>query len=126
MVYHQMLRGTILTLNGWYCMVVLVDWVLCLLSFAWSSTGVAERNRKCNRKGYLSFPCLFNTVSCKNIIKILNFYCYRVVKASSPYLNIMIIFGVIIIYGDVILFGIDGRVTSSTVLEITCNVRMPQ
>ena len=50
--------------------------------------------------------------------------CCRVVKATSPYLNILIILGVIIIYGDVVLFGIDGRVTSSTLLKITCNVCM--
>ena len=48
--------------------------------------------------------------------------CYRVVKATSPYLNILIIIGVIIIYGDVIVYGIDGRVASDTVLKITCNV----
>ena len=50
------------------------------------------------------------------------FVIYRVVKVTSPYLNILITIGVIIIYGDVILFGIDGRVTSDTALRITCNV----
>ena len=53
---------------------------------------------------------------------LITFYCYRIVKATSPYLNIFIIIGVIIIYADVVLFGIDGRVTSDTVLKVTCNV----
>ena len=43
-------------------------------------------------------------------------------KATSPYLNMLIVVGVIIIYIDTILFGIDGRVASDDVLKITCNV----
>ena len=48
---------------------------------------------------------------------------YRIVKATSPYLNMLIIVGVILIYVDTILFGIDGGIASDEVLNVTCNVR---
>eukprot|EP00731_Ephydatia_muelleri_P029050 Em0020g694a len=48
----------------------------------------------------------------------------RVVKLSSPYLNVMIIVGAILFYIDVILFGVDGGVTSSAIASSLCMARI--
>ena len=46
----------------------------------------------------------------------------RVVKLSSPYLNVMIITGAILFYIDVILFGIDERTVPSFTVTCLCMV----
>ena len=46
----------------------------------------------------------------------------RVVKLSSPYLNVMIIVGAILFYIDIILFGVDGGITSSAIASSLCMV----
>ena len=46
----------------------------------------------------------------------------RVVKPSSPYLNVIIIVGAILFYIDVILFGVDGGITSSAIASSLCMV----
>ena len=49
--------------------------------------------------------------------------CYRCVKLTSPYLNVVIFIGAIFFYVDVILFGIDINVASSSVVDGLCQVR---
>lgn len=46
----------------------------------------------------------------------------RIVKLSSPYLNVVISLGAILIYIDVILFGIDENVASFEIVDINCQV----
>ena len=46
----------------------------------------------------------------------------RIVKLSSPYLNILIIVGAILFYIDVILFGVDENVASFNIVDINCQV----
>ena len=48
---------------------------------------------------------------------------HRVVKLSSPYLNVLIIVGVIMFYVDVILFGVDERTASRSTVNALCMVR---
>lgn len=48
---------------------------------------------------------------------------FRVVKLSSPYLNVLIISGVILYYIDVILFGIDANKASRCTVNVLCMVR---
>ena len=48
----------------------------------------------------------------------------RVVKLSSPYLNVLIVVGVILFYVDVILFGVDeGTPASRCTVNALCMVR---
>ena len=48
---------------------------------------------------------------------------YRVVKLSSPYLNVLIVVGVIMFYVDVILFGVDeGTPASRCTVNALCMV----
>ena len=44
----------------------------------------------------------------------------RIVKLSSPYLNLLIIVGAILFYIDVILFGIDENVASFHIVDVNC------
>ena len=44
-------------------------------------------------------------------------------KLSSPYLNTLIILGVILFYIDVILFGIDKNVAPENIVDVNCQVR---
>ena len=46
----------------------------------------------------------------------------RIIKLSSPYLNVIINIGAILIYVDVILFGIDENVASFYIVDINCQV----
>ena len=46
----------------------------------------------------------------------------RIVKLSSPYLNILIIVGAILFYIDVILFGVDENVASFNIVDVNCQV----
>ena len=43
-------------------------------------------------------------------------------KLSSPYLNTLIIFGAVLLYIDVILFGIDKNVAPENIVDINCQV----
>ena len=47
---------------------------------------------------------------------------FRIVKLSSPYLNTLIILGIILYYIDVILFGIDKNVAPENIVDINCQV----
>ena len=48
---------------------------------------------------------------------------FRVVKLSSPYLNVLIVVGVILFYVDVILFGVDeGTPASRCTVNALCMV----
>ena len=49
---------------------------------------------------------------------------YRVVKLSSPYLNVLIVVGVIMFYVDVILFGVDEARATKCTVDALCMVRM--
>lgn len=51
-------------------------------------------------------------------------YFSRIVKLSSPYLNVIIIIGAIFFYVDVILFGVDENIASFQVADILCQVRI--
>ena len=53
-----------------------------------------------------------------------NLLCFfRVVKLSSPYLNVLIVVGVILFYVDVILFGVDeGTPASRCTVNALCMV----
>ncbi len=48
----------------------------------------------------------------------------RIVKLSSPYLNVLIITGVIWFYVDVILFGIDEGITCRSSVNALCMVNI--
>ncbi len=50
-------------------------------------------------------------------------FCYRVIKLSSPYLNILIVIGAVLFYGDVILLGMDTGYVSETTANVFCMVR---
>ena len=51
-------------------------------------------------------------------------HSFRVVKLSSPYLNVLIVVGVILFYVDVILFGVDeGTPASRCTVNALCMVR---
>lgn len=51
-------------------------------------------------------------------------HVFRVVKLSSPYLNVLIVVGVILFYVDVILFGVDeGTPASRCTVNALCMVR---
>ena len=49
-------------------------------------------------------------------------FLFRVVKLSSPYLNVMIIMGAILFYIDVILFGVDEGIGSPFTTTSLCMV----
>ena len=49
---------------------------------------------------------------------------HRIVKLSSPYVNVMIIAGAIIFYTTVILFGVDENVASFSVVDGLCHARV--
>ena len=53
---------------------------------------------------------------------LLKLFLYRVVKLSSPYLNVMIIMGAILFYIDVILFGVDEGIGSPFTTNSLCMV----
>lgn len=46
----------------------------------------------------------------------------RIVKLSSPYLNVLIVCGVVFFYIDVILFGIDDGTASRATVNALCMV----
>ncbi|XP_065899532.1 gamma-aminobutyric acid type B receptor subunit 2-like [Dysidea avara] len=48
----------------------------------------------------------------------------RLVKLSSPYVNVMIIAGAVIFYITVILFGVDENVASSPTIDHLCQTRI--
>ena len=49
---------------------------------------------------------------------------YRIVKRSSPYLNILIAVGAVVFYVTVILFGVDENVASYTTVDGLCHARI--
>ena len=51
-------------------------------------------------------------------------YSYRIVKLSSPRVNVMIIAGAIIFYATVILFGVDENTASFSVVDGLCHARV--
>ena len=48
----------------------------------------------------------------------------RLVKLSSPYVNIMIVAGAVVFYVTVILFGMDENVASYSTVDGLCNTRI--
>ena len=52
------------------------------------------------------------------------FSYYRLVKLSSPYVNIMIIAGAVLFYLTVILFGVDENVSSYSTVDGLCHARI--
>ena len=52
------------------------------------------------------------------------FISYRIVKLSSPHVNVMIIAGAIIFYATVILFGVDENISSFAVADGLCQARV--
>ena len=52
------------------------------------------------------------------------FALHRIVKLSSPYVNVMIIAGAIVFYVTVILFGVDENITSFSVVDGLCHARV--
>lgn len=60
------------------------------------------------------FACYDNHFAC---------FQHRVVKLSSPYLNVLIVVGVIMYYIDIILFGVDeGTPASRCTVNALCMV----
>lgn len=49
---------------------------------------------------------------------------YRIVKLTSPYINVLIIVGAIFFYVDIILFGIDEGLAPFPVVDGLCQVLM--
>ena len=52
------------------------------------------------------------------------FYSFRLVKLTSPYVNVMIIAGAVIFYITVILFGVDENVASSSTVDHLCQTKV--
>ena len=50
-------------------------------------------------------------------------YC-RLVKLSSPYVNIMVVAGAVLFYLTVILFGVDENVSSYSEVDGLCHARI--
>ena len=48
----------------------------------------------------------------------------RLVKLTSPFLNVVTIIGAIVFYVDVILFGIDENIASFSTVDALCQVCM--
>ena len=48
----------------------------------------------------------------------------RLVKLSSPYINIMIVTGAVVFYVTVILFGVDENVASYSTVDGLCQARI--
>ena len=48
----------------------------------------------------------------------------RLVKLSSPYVNVMIVAGAVVFYVTVILFGVDENVASYSTVDGLCNTRI--
>ena len=66
----------------------------------------------------------YTLCSCECFAGVLMLLVYRVIKLSSPYLNILIVIGAVLFYGDVILLGIDTGYVSETTANILCMVRL--
>ena len=49
-------------------------------------------------------------------------HTFRLVKLSSPYLNVIIIVGAIFFYVDVIISGVDSNTASRLIEDILCQV----
>ena len=49
---------------------------------------------------------------------------YRIIKLSSPHVNVMIIAGAVVFYVTVILFGVDENITSFSVVDGLCHARV--
>ena len=47
---------------------------------------------------------------------------HRVVKLSSPYLNVIIIIGAIFLYVTVIIIGVDKNIASTDTVDALCQV----
>ncbi|KAL5473441.1 hypothetical protein EMCRGX_G027926 [Ephydatia muelleri] len=73
---------------------------------------------------YTVISCLGILITVGILIFNLVFAKKRVVKLSSPYLNVMIIVGAILFYIDIILFGVDGGITSSAIASSLCMARI--
>ena len=66
---------------------------------------------------------VINYIFSNNILIIFFSYC-RLVKLSSPYVNIMIIAGAVLFYLTVILFGVDENVSSYSKVDRLCQARI--
>ena len=51
-------------------------------------------------------------------------HLHRIVKLSSPYVNVMIIAGAIVFYTVTILFGVDENTASFSVVDGLCQARI--
>ena len=59
------------------------------------------------------------------IVALYNLYhSFRLVKLTSPYVNVMIIVGAVVFYITVILFGVDENVTSFSTVDHLCQTRI--
>ena len=52
------------------------------------------------------------------------FQTFRLVKLTSPYVNVMIIAGAVIFYITVILFGVDENVASFSTVDHLCQIKI--
>ena len=52
------------------------------------------------------------------------YYVHRKVKLSSPYVNVMMIAGAIVLYLTVILFGVDENVASFPAVDGLCYTKI--
>ena len=52
------------------------------------------------------------------------FSYYRLVKLSSPYVNILIVAGALLFYLTVILFGVDENVSSYSIVDGLCHAKI--
>lgn len=69
-----------------------------------------------------SIPCITKGCALNLTYSHLCMCFFRIVKLSSPYLNTLIILGIILYYIDVILFGIDKNVAPENIVDINCQV----
>ena len=51
-------------------------------------------------------------------------YFFRLMKRTSPYVNVMIVAGAVIFYITVILFGVDENVASFSTVDHLCQTRI--
>lgn len=124
MAFHKQQRSSSsiqLYLLSTLCLLVLGLYLPSVVLSSTSFTG---------RKSILVFVCacscslmfsLIRGLTCSCIVLHCSFQ-FRIVKLSSPYLNVVIIIGAILFYIDVILFGIDENVASFHIADINCQV----
>jgi hypothetical protein len=68
----------------------------------------------------MSSGCIFGVVQLDTAVAL--FFSHRVVKLTSPYLNVVTIIGAMFFYVDVILFGVDQNIASFDTVDALCQV----